>query len=108
MAEPSIACTLSPDELRATADSLLPGLIRNARRLTTLRDGLRLELDATSETLRDIVDVIDRERRCCAFLRFELDVPPNAGAVFLTATGPEGSAPLFADLVAVGHSIAAH
>ena len=79
MGEPSIACTLSPDELRATADSLLPGLIRDGRRLTPLRDGLR----------------------------FELDVPPNAGAFTLTVTGPEGSAPLFADLAALGQSIVA-
>src|SRR5215470_7322828 len=98
MAEPPIACTLSPDELRATADSLLPGLIRDGRRVTPLPDGLRIELDATSETLRQVVDVIERERRCCAFLRFELGVPPNAGAFSLTVTGPDGSSLLFADL----------
>jgi hypothetical protein len=107
MAEPPIACTLSLDELRASADSLLPGLIRDGRHVTTLPDGISIELDATSETLRRVVDVIERERRCCAFLRFELEVPPNGGVLSLTVTGPEGSAPLFADLAALAQSVAA-
>jgi hypothetical protein len=38
-----------------------------------LPDGFRLRFDATSETLQRITTVVDVERRCCRFLRFQID-----------------------------------
>ena len=34
---------------------------------------------------------VDLERRCCAFLRFELTVEPGGGPVWLELTGPPGT-----------------
>jgi hypothetical protein len=104
MGDSPIACTLSTDELRASASSLLPGVISRARRVTTRSNGIRVELEATSDNLRRLADAIERERQCCAFLHFELDVPPNAGAYILTVTGPDGSERLFDDLTALAQT----
>jgi len=35
--------------------------------------------------------VIERERGCCPFLRFTLDVAPGHGPVTLEVTGPPGT-----------------
>jgi hypothetical protein len=35
--------------------------------------------------------LIDLERQCCPFLRFELKVLPANGPIWLELTGPEGT-----------------
>src|SRR5437868_9390343 len=52
----------------------LPSLIQAAHELP---NGLALELPV--EALAAVADFIDRERRCCPFLRFELHVAPAGG-----------------------------
>ena len=45
---------------------------------------------ATSGLPRKI-NLLDAERQCCRFLRFELSVGPDLGPLTLTLTGPEGT-----------------
>jgi len=99
MSELPIACTLTADELRAGAADLLPGLIAAARDVTALTDGVRLNFAPDDGAIARIAAVIERERRCCAFLRFTLVVPPGGGAVSLEVTGPEGTRELLGELV---------
>jgi hypothetical protein len=104
MADAPVACRLSVDERRANADSLLPSVLRTARSITALPNGILMELEATTDALRHISEVIDRERQCCPFLRFQLDVPPNGEAYVMSVTGPEGTADLLAELALIGLS----
>jgi hypothetical protein len=94
-----IACALSPDELRARGDQLLPGLAAVASAKAPLPDGLRLEFAPSSELLARVAGVIDDERQCCPFLRFTLGVAPAGGPVTLDVTGPPGTREILAELV---------
>jgi hypothetical protein len=85
----AIACDLAAfdaaerrryDELRARLSGLRTG-IREAP------DGYTLLYPADDAMLRSLTDWIALERRCCPFLRFVVEVPPNAGGIAVTLAG---------------------
>lgn len=86
-----IACTLDPSELGKQRTLLLPGLVADADERQTLEHGYRLRFDIERVPLQRIADMIDRERRCCRFLRFQLTVEPDLGQAWLDLTGPPGT-----------------
>jgi hypothetical protein len=94
-----IACSLSPEAIRARKAELLPGLFRRAAATETLPNGIRLQFSASTEAIQAIAATIDAERQCCRFLRFELTVEPDAGPIRLTLTGPDGTAEFLTALV---------
>lgn len=96
-----IACTLSRAELARDAHCLMPGLLKRAPLLTPLTDGVRLEFDAAADALRDITDVIERERQCCRFLQFVLTIPPDGKPFRLDVTGPEGTREFLSEVSAI-------
>jgi len=93
-----VACTLSPGELEREANCLMPGLLARAPVVTPLDDGLRLEFDRGPDVLRDIADVIERERKCCRFLQFALTISPGDDPFRLDITGPEGTTEFLAEV----------
>lgn len=93
-----IFCTLTPGQLRSQSDALLPGLVRRATAVDALEDGYRLRFDPSSETLAAITKVIDAERQCCRFLRFDLTITPDGGPITLVVAGPAGTREFLADL----------
>ena len=94
-----IACALDPDDLNRRRVDLLPGLIARSVDREELPDGMRWRFAPEDGLLAQIAAVIDAERRCCRFLRFELIVEPNLGSVWLNATGPAGTREFLASLV---------
>jgi hypothetical protein len=86
-----IACTLTEAELRAGADGLLPGLIGGVSDQVEVPDGVALRFDPTDGLLERLASVIERERRCCAFLRFRVTVEPGGGPIWMEITGPPGT-----------------
>ena len=94
-----IACTLDPDDLNRRRVDLLPGLIAKSVGREELPDGLRWRFTQEDGLLAQIATVIDAERRCCRFLRFELIVESNSGDISLSATGPAGSRDFLATLL---------
>lgn len=99
MQELPIACTLSAEELRTGRDGLLPGLIATASECHLAGDALSLRFEAQGGVLQRVADVIERERQCCAFLRFELVVPPVGGPIRVEVSGPPGTAELLTALL---------
>jgi hypothetical protein len=91
MADLPITCELSPGEIGHRRHALLPGLVQNAVKREDLPDGFRWRFEPEPDLLSRIAAVIEAERSCCRFLRFRLDVEPDAGAVWLEVTGPEGT-----------------
>jgi hypothetical protein len=63
----------------------LPRLLRE---VTELPDGFELKFSAAE--LRSVVTFMDRERRCCPFLRFELALLPGEEVFRLRLTGAGG------------------
>ena len=79
----------------------IPNAIPNRPRYNELRQKLRAaiitkeaetwHLDHTRITLTETAEWIDMERRCCPFLKFNLETNNGPGHR-LTMTGPEGTA----------------
>jgi hypothetical protein len=86
-----IVCTLQPGELNARATQLLPGVVASAKARHPIENGFRFEFKPEGEVLTSIIWMIDAERQCCRFLRFQLTVEPAGGPVVLEVTGPPGS-----------------
>jgi hypothetical protein len=94
-----IACTLTPDALRARREGLLAELLRRADAREELPDGFRLRFAASSDTLTTITRVVLVERECCRFLRFTIVVEPDGGPMRLDLTGPAGTREFLESLV---------
>jgi hypothetical protein len=86
-----IACTLEPSSLAARRDTLLPGIARIATARTLVPEGVRLTFMPDPETTMAIARVIEAERHCCRFLRFQLTVEPGEGPIVLEVSGPPGT-----------------
>ena len=98
MTQLPVVCTLTPETMATRRAQLLPGLFRRAQAVEATEDGFRLRFDSSAETLRAVAAAIDAERHCCRFLRFELLVEPNAGALVLALGGPPGTREFIAAL----------
>jgi hypothetical protein len=94
-----IACTLTPEDLLGRRAGLLANLAQAADEAERTGTGYRFRFAASSATLAMITAVIDAERQCCRFLRFQLTVEPDLGAFSLDVSGPAGTAPFLADLL---------
>ncbi len=91
MSTTPLACTLTADQQRCDAATLLPALQSGATTVEWFPAGATLTFDATSENLAAILRTIDRERHCCAFFTFVLTVPADMRQVVLEMRGPEGT-----------------
>jgi len=100
MPDLAVACTLTDAELRDRRSGLLAQLTRAAQERTELPDGFGFRFDPSGATLSLLAQVIDLERQCCAFLRFQLTIEPAQGPVWLQITGPEGTKEFLSDLLA--------
>ena len=75
-------------------------LSRAATARQTIGNGFRFKFQASSDVLSSIVRMIDAERQCCQFLRFQLTVEAAGGQVVLDVTGPAGSQEFFLAILA--------
>jgi hypothetical protein len=91
VAELPVACSLTEPELAERRAGVLADVGRSARDTRWLPDGVRLRFAPAPETLAMLATFVDLERRCCAFLRFQLTVEPDGGPVWLELTGPPGT-----------------
>ena len=91
MSDLPIACTLGPAALKARREDLLGGLVRRAEERIDLPDGYRIRFTPANDVLSTIANVVDLERQCCRFLRFQLTVDPDGGPIWLEFTGPPGT-----------------
>ena len=85
-----IACTLSAPELREREKTVLKSFGAQVRRVEARPDGYTIQVAATDEGLAAAMALIQVERLCCPFLRFDLAVEAGAGPVRLALTGPPG------------------
>ena len=85
-----IACTLSGPELRDREKTVLKAFAAHVRKIEARPDGYAIEVAATDEGLATAMVLIQVERLCCPFLRFDLTVQAHAGPVHLTVSGPPG------------------
>lgn len=88
---PVIACNLgalsAPERERRAA--LARALVEQAES-RELADGYALRLAGVDSLARESLDWLLLERRCCPFLRLELELEPDDGALWLRLRGGEG------------------
>ncbi len=91
MRTPPPSCTLSPEQLRAQREELLPGLFKRADKVSDISNGLRLRFIAKPGLLVEIARIIEKEQVCCSFLHFAVTAEPGGGEITLDITGPPGT-----------------
>lgn len=87
-----IACdlgALSAGEREHRA-ALAQTLVAQAAAVRELPDGYALRLDGTAPLARESLDWLLLERRCCPFLRLELELEPEDGPLWLRLRGGAG------------------
>lgn len=81
--------TAIPAEQRGAHHALIRRLLTHAvEDISELPDGLAFRFPATEYD--SVTEFVGRERLCCPFLTFTLEVPADRGPLHLRLTGPEG------------------
>ena len=94
--EPPIACTLAPGDLKARLGELAE--LSRSTLADSRREDLTLHLRYFPEAEERVRQMVEKERRCCAFLTFEFE--PQAHFVALNITAPEASREAIQDIYA--------
>lgn len=97
-----IACTLTPAAFTVQRDALLPGLLRRAAARHEIANGYAYTFAPADDLLHAIAGTLDRERRCCQFLRFQLIIEPALGPIRVEISGPTGTRDILASLESAG------
>ncbi|HVT60199.1 MAG TPA: hypothetical protein VHR45_17625 [Thermoanaerobaculia bacterium] len=100
--ELAVACRLSEPELRQRRAAVLEPLRAAAVEIKALPAGYAFRFGGDAAPLAELALLIDLERRCCPFLRFELSVAPAAGPVWLSLSGPPGTREFLAAELGLG------
>ncbi len=72
-----VACTLSTPELHEREQTVLAKVRARVQEVRDLDSGYALRFDPEGAMLADLATLIELERQCCPFLRFELRGAPR-------------------------------
>jgi hypothetical protein len=86
---------LTPDELNSRREQLLV-VVKRAEEVIELEEGLRMRFESSPGLLAELARIVDQERICCSFLRFQLTVEPGTGPITFEVTGPPGTREMLA------------
>ena len=86
-----LSCSLTEEELRIREATLMAQFKSAVRSIEELPDGYAFHLPGENKCLAIVSDLIELERECCPFLKFELTAEPKMGALVLRITGPAGT-----------------
>jgi hypothetical protein len=95
---PNVRCSLTPEELQKRRQDLIPGLLKRAKEVVDLQDGLRVRFANFPGLLSSLAAVIEQEQICCSFLQFRISIASHGGDVDVEVTGPPGTAEMLRDL----------
>lgn len=87
--EPALACDLKaiPDEERARHGAVTDRLLASVEAVEEAPAGYRFRLPADVETIRNAAAWVSRERLCCPFFDFTLEIGRDGGPVWLGLSG---------------------
>lgn len=91
-------CSLTPDQLHAQRDQLIPGLFRRAEKTEEIANGIRFHFVHKPKLVSELATLIETERVCCSFLSFRLITEKGEGPIILEVTGPPGIAEMLRKL----------
>lgn len=91
---PPVACSLTEAEVDARTDQARE-LLDAYREAFEAEDELTLAFDGVTTSLPAVAAFVERERECCAFADYSIEVSPPYEETRLTITGPDGTVGLF-------------
>lgn len=91
MTDLPIACTLTAPELQERRRTVLLQISRAVIEVRELENGYAYSFPPTDDWLEKLAAMVNLERQCCPFLRFQLIVEENDGPLWLEMTGPAGT-----------------
>jgi len=88
----SIACNFSAiaDDEREQHSRTAEAVFSAIDEVREVDDGYAFRLPAENAMITNAASFVARERLCCPFFHFSLEVTPNHGPVWLTLTGRDG------------------
>ncbi|HEU0116926.1 MAG TPA: hypothetical protein VFQ80_19685 [Thermomicrobiales bacterium] len=98
----AVACALSERDRAARGAMLARELFAGAEAREELADGYAWRFPGDAGVLAKLADFIAGERTCCTFFRFEIDVEPGLGPIWLRLRGPEGTKTFLREHFAAG------
>lgn len=90
--DPPIACNpaaIDEDEHEAH-DEVATAVFESITDLRELPDGYAFRLPTETDVIKKAGAFVSRERLCCPFFQFNLEVTPSEGPVWLKLTGRDG------------------
>jgi hypothetical protein len=66
-------------------------LFQSLQAIRNTEHGYEFSFPSSSEIITSMAEFISRERLCCPFLEFTLQLPPGDEPITLLLTGPEGT-----------------
>jgi hypothetical protein len=100
MTEIPIACTLSGTDRTTRGDEWRQFLVTYVVEVTRIESSARLRLKDGDDVLLTAVDLARREKECCAFFEFSLELLPDA--VWLDVRVPAEATTMLDALVDIG------
>lgn len=88
-----LACDLSAIDAQHRDQHLETAqkIFKQVEEVRELPDGYALRLPGDTDTFLQIANFVARERRCCPFLNFALELGAENDPFWLRLTGPEGA-----------------
>jgi hypothetical protein len=93
---------IAPEE-RGQHIAAIEAVFGAAQEIRELPDGYSFRLPNETPMLLRVADFIAKERLCCPFFGFAVQLEPEGGALWLSLTGREGVKPFI--LAEIGHAL---
>jgi hypothetical protein len=87
----TVACFLTDKELRQRRQEHLDRMAAFLEEVSEIPTGFKYTFRLESDTLEQLITIIELERNCCPFLNFDLSQRAGESSVSLALTGPEGT-----------------
>jgi hypothetical protein len=92
-----IACNLTEAQMRERRLEVLEPFRAQTHRSELLPNGIAYTLEISQDTLVNLAQLVDLERRCCPFLSFAIIIKAADSAIRLEITGPPEAQAMIAD-----------
>ena len=86
-----VACSLTARELQERSHHVLQKVRAALVETKEMENGYAYRLPSDGAWISELADLVNLERQCCLFLRFNIIVEPDNGSIWLELTGPEGT-----------------
>lgn len=103
--ESPFACNMQaiPQDERQHHLAAIDAVFGEVQEVRELADGYGFRLANETALLLKVADFIGKERLCCPFFGFTLQLEPDGGALWLNLTGREGIKPFIR--AEIGHAL---